>query len=571
MSIIELNGKFYNPKYNTLKQCKRCNKDFISPNRFNQMYCSGKCSSMTLATNVSTIEKRKATCRKKYGADSPFASTSIQSKIKQTCLDKFGVDNPSKSIEIIDKIKQANLKKYGVEWSFQSEIVKDKIKQVCLAKYGVDNPSKSNIIKEKKKQVCQAKYGVDNVFQSDEIKEKIKLYYIETYGDKIWHHSQLNSVKKIKKEKSVDYFYTSLMTGNRLQGLVKPLFTKEEYTNRNASYLFNCLKCNTDFEGNLKMDSNGNDIPRCPTCFPKIFNRSQAEIDIQSFLEQFFTSDQIETNNRTILDGKELDFYIPHKNIAIEFNGLFWHSENFGNKSEKYHLDKTKLCESRNIRLIQIFESEWIHKQEIVKSKLKHIMGMNDNTKIYARNCVIQNKIPPTVKNEFLNQYHIQGKDNSSIRIGAYHENKLVAIMTFGKPRVALGRKTKTIQLGEYELLRFATSTNVVGVASKLLSYFIKTYNPSKIVSYADRRYTHSTNNVYNSIGFTKISETTPNYWYFKIGETTIQHRFNFRKSELLKKLEFFDPSLTEWQNMTLNGFDRIWDCGNLKYERVFV
>jgi hypothetical protein len=179
---------------------------------------------------------------------------------------------------------------------------------------------------------------------------------------------------------------------------------------------------------------------------------------------------------------------------------------------------------------------------------------------LYARNCEIREI---TNCREFLNTNHIQGDSPSSIKLGAFHNNELVAVMTTGKRRLALGKKSSIT--GEYELLRFATSKRVVGIASKLLQHFIRVYNPVKITTYADQRY--SVGNLYASIGFKQIHITQPNYWYFLNGTDKRHHRFNFRKNELDKKLATFDPQLTEWENMKLNGYDRIWDCGSILYE----
>jgi len=135
--------------------------------------------------------------------------------------------------------------------------------------------------------------------------------------------------------------------------------------------------------------------------------------------------------------------------------------------------------------------------------------------------------------------------------------------MTFGKRRISLGKKSSIKD--EYELLRFATNTKIVGIASKLLNYFIKTYNPIKITTYADKRY--SIGNLYEKIKFMKKSDSSPNYWYFIDGGNKIWHRFSFRKDQLYKKLPIFDQNLSEWENMKNNGYDRIWDCGNILYE----
>ena len=137
--------------------------------------------------------------------------------------------------------------------------------------------------------------------------------------------------------------------------------------------------------------------------------------------------------------------------------------------------------------------------------------------------------------------------------------------MTFGKGRVALG--TKHAKLNEYEMYRFAVGeTPVIGIGGKLLTYFIEKYNPIKITTFADIRYS-GLRAFYEKIGFILAGETPPNYWYFNMSNPyKLVHRFGFQKATLSKKLESFDPTLTEWENMKLNGYDRIWDCGNLKY-----
>ena len=248
-------------------------------------------------------------------------------------------------------------------------------------------------------------------------------------------------------------------------------------------------------------------------------------------------------------------FYIPNKKLAIEYNGLYWHSE-LNNTNKNYHLNKTKLCENKDIRLIHIFEDEWNNKQQIVKNRLKYILKLIPY-KIFARKCIIK-EINSQLKDKFLNKYHIQGTDKSNIRLGAFYKNRLVAVMTFGKRRIALGSKNKN---NFYELIRFCTISNfnIIGIAGKLLKYFKNKYKPKNIISYADRRW--SQGNLYKQLGFKLDHISPPNYWYIKNGIRI--HRFNFRKNVLKDKLNIFDMELSEWENMKNNDYDRIWDCGN--------
>ena len=124
------------------------------------------------------------------------------------------------------------------------------------------------------------------------------------------------------------------------------------------------------------------------------------------------------------------------------------------------------------------------------------------------------------------------------------------------------------LEKGYYELSRLCGNNSfyIIGGASKLLKYFEITYNPNEIKTFADKRW--SLGNVYDKLGFQHSHDSSPNYWYF-CEDSNLYHRFNFRKSELSKKLERFNPKLTEWENMVINDWDRIWDCGNIVFYKI--
>jgi len=290
----------------------------------------------------------------------------------------------------------------------------------------------------------------------------------------------------------------------------------------------------------------------CPKCGNII---SSPEKGIVSFLRTVLPkNDIIKENVKNIID-KELDIFVPKYNIAIEFNGLYWHSEI--RKYTNYHLDKTKKCEEKGIKLIHIFEDEWRYKQEIVKSMLKNMFNKTE-TKLYARKCEIK-EVPSNEASKFLNENHLQGKCGSSVKIGLYYNNELVSLMTFGKSRHFIGNGKN-----EWELLRFCNklNTNVVGGASKLLNHFIKNYKPNNMVSYADRRW--SCGNLYEKLGFTKYNTSRPNYYYV-IGQKR-HYRFNYRKSILIKKYNC-PENMSEHEFCLSQKWYRIYDCGCLCYK----
>jgi hypothetical protein len=89
-------------------------------------------------------------------------------------------------------------------------------------------------------------------------------------------------------------------------------------------------------------------------------------------------------------------------------------------------------------------------------------------------------------------------------------------------------------------------------------------YDVKSIVTYSDKRL--FTGKLYENLGMTFVNNTPPGYHYFHKNDGTPIERTHFQKHKLKEKLEKFDSQLTEWENMQLNGYDRIWDCGHLKY-----
>ena len=470
----------------------------------------------------------------------------------KTCSSACNQRNP----DTINKIKCTNLKKYGVEYGLSNSVVINKRISTIRNKYGVDNISQVPGISEKKMSTCLEHYGTKWFLSRQDLKE----CHVESkYGVKnVMMVDSINS--KMGQTKKFD-FYDYITTSEKF-ATIQPLFSRDEYMGVCVDHKFLCKTCNTEFIG--KIEDGG--IPRCLKCFP-VSGNSMFQKEIFNYVTSLLgTSVDVSENNKTILQNhKEIDIYIPSMHIGIECDGLFWHGEVGGMKDKLYHLNKTLECEKLGIRLIHIFEDEWVNNTTIVKAKLKHLLKMNAD-KVYARKCDIR-EVNNVDKKVFLNNNHIQGNDLSSICYGLYYKDELVSLMTFGKSRVFMNT---TVVDGQYELIRYASNKNVVGGASRLLNHFITIHKPHKIISYADRRWTYHTNNLYDSIGFKKINDGTPNYWYFGRDKNYKRyHRFGFAKHTLNKKLAHFDNSLSEWQNMKNNGWDRIWDCGHLKYELI--
>lgn len=339
---------------------------------------------------------------------------------------------------------------------------------------------------------------------------------------------------KSRREKIFQIWINRLKRKN-----IEVLSTKNQYVN-DGNINLQCNVCNHVWSRKVH-DTIHNGCPNCK------IRHSTGEKEIVDYFNSF----NIIENNKHLIYPKEVDIYFPDKKIAIEYNGNYWHSEGNG-KGKKYHLNKTEECGKRGIQLLHIFESEWIYKQNIVKSLIHSKIGSTN--RIYARKCKIM-EIDSKTKNNFLNKTHLQGEDKSTVKIGLFLKDELVSVMTFCKSR--FNKKY------EWELSRFssALNTTVIGGASKLLKYFIRNYNPNSIISYANRRY--SNGNLYKQLGFDFLHNSSPNYFYIKGDCLDLYTRQAFQKHTLKNKLEIFNSDNSEWENMMNNGYDRIWDCGN--------
>lgn len=290
----------------------------------------------------------------------------------------------------------------------------------------------------------------------------------------------------------------------------------------------------------------------CPKCGNHI---SKGEEEICDFIESL----GIKTERRVRICPKyEVDIYIPEKQIGIEYDGLRWHSESQG-KDKWYHFNKSLYCQENNIKLIHIFEDEWLFKKEIVKNKIAHILNCDgEYAKIGARNCTVD-VIESKKCDFFLNQYHIQGTTKSTIRYGAFYNNQLVGVMCFKKEE----------NKGDWELIRFCTDyhfTNIAGLASKLFKTFCKENYVKSVKTFLDRRWNFSDceENVYTKMGFTLDSIKQPDYSYTN-GHGERKHKFGFRK-QILNKKYGFPITMTEREMVEKLGYSKIWNCGLIRY-----
>ncbi|MGH7743862.1 MAG: hypothetical protein ACREQ5_03465 [Candidatus Dormibacteria bacterium] len=279
---------------------------------------------------------------------------------------------------------------------------------------------------------------------------------------------------------------------------------------------------------------------------------SAGEREIMDYLDELNV--EYKSNDRVVIKPLELDIYIPSKSMAIEYNGLYWHSEVNGNTDKQYHLDKTLECEAKGIQLIHIYENHWLERPLAVKSYLRSKLGLNQS--IGARETKVIEVDGPTSR-LFCDTYHIQGLTRSSLQLGLVDDaGQLLSLATFGVCRFKRN--------AGLELVRFCSlyGSTVMGGLSKLLHAFREQYPTTPLLSYCDRA--RSNGRGYTNSGWVLDHITPPGYMYVKSDKTYSRQQFQKHK---LTTLPAYSPTKTEWQIMQESGYDRIWDCG----QYVFV
>lgn len=562
----------------TLKNCTVCQEQFNPGKHKQTLTCSKKCKDIhMLNTKDDRLKKAKEALIKKYGVDHISKIPGHKEKVKRTKLINHGDENYNNRKSAI----KTNIKKYGGVSSTCNDIVKQKIKRTKLINHGDENYNNREQAKQtnlntlgvehhlqlqeymdKQKKTNLKKYGIEFNLLSEKSKEQLVKTNLEKFGEKFFYSSDqhLNKIKEDKVERLKKIFNDSELEFDFDKYKILRTKNKELNTLKYIFYDIKCKKCNEIFSSRLI-----NKIPICRNCYPIAAN-SIIQFEFEDFIKTLNV--KYLHNDRTVIKPFELDVVIPGSKLAFEINGNYYHSELGGEKDKYYHLIKSQLCEDNGIKLIHVFEDEWHFKKDIIKSRIKNLLQKTE-LKIYGRNCIIK-EIENNIKDNFLYENHIQGKSIDKIKLGLYHKDNLVSVMTFGKQRRALGIKTQTVD--EYELIRFCnqTNANVIGAFSKLLNYFVKTYNPKKIITYADIRWSglNYKNTVYDKNGFVFINYTKPSYFYIeKKDYLTRYHRFTYRKDVLLKMFPESLNEKSEWQIAMKNGFDRIWDCGTMKFE----
>ena len=449
--------------------------------------------------NFNIQETRKKSNLIKYNCENTSSLESVKEKAYKTNLTKYGAKTFTKTEEGKKKIKKTKLKKYGSETYANLK----KVKQTKLERYGDQNYNN----REKAKQTFLDHYGVDNYRKSEQAKKDKRKYIIETNN-----YSSIFSDIFDDRDKAIDFL------------------SDKKYTFSELAEIFNCPNYTVSmWAARLNISER---IKHCG-------GKSSYEEEIIEYLNELGINNIIHGSRKILNNNLELDIYLPDYNIGIEFNGTYWHSDAFLTKD--YHQNKSKLAANLGIRLIHIYEYDWLNpqKQLIFKSIIKSACNKIKN-KIYARDCIVK-KLKSSDLRSFCDNNHIQGYRNAKISYGLFHEDNLIQMMSFSHHKNY-----------EWEIIRSCTllDTQVVGGVNKLFKAFVRDEKPNKIFSYCD--FNLFTGISYEKLEMQYVGLTAPNLHYvLKDGKVInrMPHKYKSFKSEIAASIYGSGSKKYLWEN----------------------
>lgn len=350
------------------------------------------------------------------------------------------------------------------------------------------------------------------------------------------HHHKWTGVEELKEritESSSNLFKIKTIDGREINNE----FLESRTNNAKCFVSVTCNRCNKEFQRSIYGIIRGK--LRCDSCDRSY--SSNLEKEIHDFVCSL-TNEKI--YKRYLGSWGEIDIYVPNKNLGIEVNGLYWHSEAILD-DKLYHQKKSDKTAEKGIKLVQIYEDDWRTKREIVESIIRHRLGLSQ--KIGARLCELR-QLSSEEKKKFFDENHIDGDTKSSLALGLIYNKEIIAAASYRTP---FHKKWD----GYAELARFCTKKNVsvAGALSKLTKHFVKTSGKS-LMSYQDTRLGGSRS--YEQAGFKKVDETSVMFWW-----TDTQKRYNRFSTRA-------SGDNSEEQNSIIGRKLKIW--GNKNYIWVY-
>lgn len=294
---------------------------------------------------------------------------------------------------------------------------------------------------------------------------------------------------------------------------------------------------------------------------------SADENEIRDYVISLDSNLKLECHNRQLLEGKEVDIYIPELKLGIEYNGSLYHATINGlyaDKDKYYHRNKFILAKEKGVKLLTIFDVDWQSKKEKLKQLIKDLII--PCKKIYGRNCEVR-QVSKEIALEFFTTYHLHNaaKRFLEFNYGLYYNDELLAVMSFSNIRFSKNRENG------YELYRYCVKPTykVLGGAKKLFKYFTKNHSFRNIVCYSYNDYFDGS--IYNHLGFKFDGYTTLSYFWYLGGKEVSRYKC---QPKYLKEayLELYNEAVGSKEDYIMKrlGARKVYRCGNTRwlYER---
>ena len=463
---------------------------------------------------------RRNTCKRIYGCISVSQLPEVKAKVSQAWKDK-----PKSEKESITRQRKATKKlNYGNENFTNTELARQ-------TRYANNNGKwEANDTQAKRKQSCFMKYGVDNVMKSNNISKK-----------------SIN----IRTNKQRKIIYDNVIMNDQY---VIPMFSRDDYIvhGYTYSYQWKCKKCGKIFQQCIgEHPTKFSRLARCLDCYPLLDKVSMFERDVRNYVEAELQN-EIVCNSRDIIPPKELDIYIPLKKIAIECNGVFWHSQNNGTPKD-YHLCKSNFCKEKDIQLLHILDCEWNFKPDVVKSNIQRVLSKSSNLYV-IKNCKIQ-QIDFKIANEFYNVNNLRPFQKATLHLGCFMNGQLIAITSFKKLKLGNHFQWHLVNFCEKN---FSMTPGCLKAFCDYAKENIK-LNLRCIYAIADKSLLQHTR--YKSEGFAFVKDCPPNEWYLKIEDKNKKMLENYKMSIAKIKNDF--PDISRLELAIKNDYYQYFDAGN--------
>lgn len=511
-----------------------------------------------LYKNESYVEKvnsnRVRTNQARYGVDNVMQHDGIRNQRRDAYYCKTGYREPFANPDIRARSVETLYRNYGVTSPIKCDEIKDRIGSTNLQRYGFENPMQNDEVLKRSQDAIEEKFGSRCYFTSEIGRKRISETHQKRYNSNWFVGSDKWLELRMSDPSKIELYQSFLKSPTQF---IETHFQNKPTLKALSEYLGICSQTL-----GVKVRQLGIEDSIEYVC-------SYMELEVYEFLQSLNLNTEIIQNTRQIIKPYELDIYLPQYNFAIECNPTETHNSSFNIYNSEptlpsYHKMKTDMCAEKEIQLFHIFGYEWEHKKDIIKSMVRNKLNRTP-TKIYARDTYVE-MVDPKSARLFLDTNHRQGYSAASIRMALRHKhsNEIVSLMTFSKSRKTISENS--YESDSYELVRFCSvlNTSVIGGASKLFNYFIKTYSPNSIVSFSDR--SHTCGKLYSTLGFQPKRISDPGYVWVDVKTNTAYHRMNAQKHNIQKFLkdDSIDLTQTERQIMESHGYVQVFDSGTI-------